>query len=171
MRRITAFYQDITRVKADILVAGITTDLRPPRGLAGKVDWYMGGFLSRQILGGKLDGRPGVMTMIAIQGKLLTPRLLLVGVGAAAAMTQEDAASHFRPVGDTVRELGLQKVALEIPAIETPKSGVYDIVRGVMKGFRRAFKEERGPGTYCEIQILARTEEESEGWRRVLRNL
>ncbi len=169
MRRITAFYQDITRVKADILVAGITTDVRPPRGLAGKVDWYMGGFLSRQILGGKLDGRPGVMTMIAIQGKLLTPRLLLVGVG--AAMTQEDAAGHFRPLGDTIRELGLQKVALEIPAIETPKSGVYDIVRGVMKGFRRAFKEERGPGTYCEIQILARTEEESEGWRRVLRNL
>lgn len=170
MRRITAFYQDITRVKADILVAGITTDLRPPRGLAGKVDWYMGGFLSRQILGGMLDGRPGVMTLIAIQEKLLTPRLLLVGVG-GGAMTHEDVALSFRPVGDTIRELGLQKVALEIPAIETPKSGTYDIVTGIMKGFRRAFKEERGPGTYCEIQILARTEEESEGWRRVLRNL
>jgi hypothetical protein len=171
MRRITAFYQDITRVKADILVAGITTDIRPPRGLAGKVDWYMGGFISRQILGGILDGRQGAMTLIAIKEKLLTPRLLLVGVGAAAAITQEDAAIHFSPLGDTIRELGLQKVALEIPAIETPKSGTYEIVRGIMSGFRRAFKEEKGPGTYCEIQILARTEKESEGWRRVLRNL
>ena len=170
MRRVTAFFQDITRVKADMLIAGITTDVRPPFGLAGRVDWYLGGFVSRQILGGVLDGSPGAMTLVAIRDKLLTPRLLLVGLGKSAGLRPADAAVHFRGLGMVVRELGLQRVALEVPAIETPRTGSHEILRSVMEGFRKAF-DNQGADTYCEIQILARTEEESEGWRRVVRNI
>ena len=169
MKRITASYQDVTRVKADIFVAGITTDVRPPRGIAGKVDWYLGGFISRQMLEGTLKGRAGEMTLMDIRGKLLTPRLLIIGLGKEVSLNREAAAAHFRRLGSAVRDLGLGKVALEIPAMETPKGGTYVILSETLRGFKEAY-EEGDSKMYYEIQILARNEKESEGWRRVVRS-
>ena len=112
----------------------------------------------------------GTRTLVAVQGKLLTPRLLLVGLGAGGGLDREAAAKGFFFLGGTVRSLGLRSVALEIPAIETPRSGAYHILGETLRGFREAFTEDGTP-QHCEIQILARTEEESEGWRRVIRGL
>lgn len=168
--RVTAFYQDITRVKADIFVAGLAAEVKPPRGLVGKVDWYLGGFISRQLLEGTLQGTPGEMTLVAIQEKLLTPKLLLVGMGMLSEQDRNGIAEAFGKVGRTVRELGLTSVALEIPAMETPKSGSYAVLRETLGGFRIAFRERDVP-VHCEVQILARTEMESEGWRKVVRGL
>jgi hypothetical protein len=61
-------------------------------------------------------------------------------------------------------------VALEIPLIETPKSGTYEILQETLAGFRLAYRENDAP-VHCEVQILSRTEVESEGWRRVIRGL
>jgi len=168
--RVTAFYQDVTRVKADIFVAGFMSEIRPPRGLVGKVDWYLGGFISHQIIERTLDARPGEMTLVAVQGKLLTPRLLVVGLGERPDLDQEEAAVHFRHLGSSVRNLGLRSVALEIPQLETPRSGSFPIMGQILKGFRAAFKDHEVP-RHCEIQVLARTEEESEGWRKIIRGL
>ena len=168
--RVTAFYQDVTRVKADIFVAGFTGEVRPPRGLVGKVDWYLGGFISRQILEGTLSLEPGDMTLVAVQGKLLTPRLLLVGTNGAAGRDREGIAEHFRRLGAAVRDLRLRSVALEVPDMETPKSGSFVILGETLAGFREAFSDRENP-LHCEIQVLARTEEESEGWRRIIRGL
>ena len=67
--------------------------------------------------------------------------------------------------------IGLTRsVAMEIPAVETPRSGSYHILGETLRGFREAFTE-NGMPQHCEIQILARTEEESEGWGRVIRGL
>lgn len=168
--RTTAFYQDVTRVKADIFVAGFPQEVRPPKGLVGKVDWYMGGFISRQIRSGTLRVLRGEMTLVAIQDKLFTPRLLLVGLGESAGLKRQVAARSFRNVGKAVRDLSLRSVALEIPSIETPKSGFFDILEETLAGFREVFKEKDSP-LHCEIQVLARTEEESEGWRRIIRGV
>jgi hypothetical protein len=168
--RVTAFYQDITRVKADIFIAAFTAEVRPPRGLVGKVDWYLGGFISRQILEGTLHGGSGEMTLVALGGKLLTPKLLLLGLGGGAELRKEDASRLFRRIGQAVRDLKLTSVALEIPLIETPKSGTYEILQETLAGFRLAYRENDAP-VHCEVQILSRTEVESEGWRRVIRGL
>lgn len=168
--RVTAFFQDITRVKADVFIAGFTGEKRPPRGIVGKVDWYLGGFISQQILDGRLDGHTGSMTLVAVQGKLLTPRLLLVGLGDGGGLDRETAAGSFLGLGEAVRRLGLRSVAMEIPPMETPRSGAYRILGETIRGFREAYTEDGTP-LHCEIQILARTEDESEGWRRVIRGL
>lgn len=168
--RVTAFYQDITRVKADIFIAGVAAEVKPPRGLVGKVDWYLGGFISRQVLDESLHGKEGEMTLVAIQEKLLTPRLLLVGMGAPSGLDRSEASRYFGGVGKVVRDLGLTSVALEIPSMETPRSGSYGILRETLSGFRESFREGDVP-LHCEIQILARTESESEGWRKVIRGL
>lgn len=166
--RVTAFYQDVTRVKADIFIAGFPADVRPPRGLVGKVDWYLGGFLSRQIRDRTFKGREGALTLVVAKGKLLTPGLLLVGLGEAASLERERTAAHFRRLGQTVREMRLKSVALEIPPMETPRTGSYPIFQETLAGFREAFLQNGNP-LHCEIQILARNEEESEGWRRIIR--
>ncbi len=168
--RVTAFYQDVTRVKADIFIAGFTADPLPPRGLVGKVDWYLGGFISRQIIEKTLAGREGEMTMVAIQGKLLTPRLLLVGLGDVSRLDRDSAAAHFRRIGPTLKAMDLKSAAIEIPSLETPRSGAYRIVGATLAGFRESFRKDGTP-LHCEVQIMARTEEESEGWRRVVRGL
>lgn len=168
--RVTAFYQDITRVKADIFIAGVTAEVKPPRGLVGKVDWYLGGFISRQVLEESLHGKEGEMTLVAIQEKLLTPRLLLVGMGAPSGLDRSEASRCFGRIGNVVRDLGLTSVALEVPSMETPRSGSYTILRETLSGFRASFRDGDVP-LHCEIQILARTESESEGWRKVIRGL
>ena len=155
---------------ADVFIAGFTGEKRPPRGIIGKVDWYLGGFISRQIIDGRLNGEAGSMTLVAVQGKLLTPRLLLVGLGDVGSLDRERAAESFLGLGEAVRSLGLRSVAMEIPPMETPRSGSYRILGETLRGFREAFTEEGTP-LHCEIQILARTEDESEGWRRVVRGL
>lgn len=168
--RVTAFYQDITRVKADIFVAGLAAEVKPPRGLVGKVDWYLGGFISRQLLQGTLAGKAGEMTLVAIQAKLLTPKLLLMGMGAPSELDRNTTSRNFGRIGRAVRDLGLTSVALEVPPLETPRSGSYAILRETLNGFRNAFREGDVP-LHCEVQILARTESESEGWRRVIRGM
>lgn len=170
MNRVTAFYQDVTRVKADIFIAGITMDMSPPKGLVGRVDWYLRGFISRQVLDGKLNAGEGEMTLVALQNKLFTPRILMVGLGREEDLNSDSTAASFSLLGGIVRDLGVGRVALEIPAVEVSGDGPYKILRETMRGFQDAF-EEGEKRAYCEIQLLARTEEESESWRRVVKGL
>ena len=92
------------------------------------------------------------------------------GLGAPAELERVTTSRHFGRIGRVVRRLGLTSVALEVPAMETPKSGSYAILRETLAGFRDSFREGDEP-LHCEIQILARTESESEGWRKVIRGL
>jgi hypothetical protein len=163
--KIGALYHDVTRVEADLLVAPLWEGDRPPRGLAGYADWHLCGFVSRLIIGGRLRGAAGETTLIASQGRLLTPRLLLLGCGSrAAAFDAEAGAAHAAHAAEVAGDLGVSTVAIEVPVSDT-RAGLRSLVTRIGDLFAAVLPPNEG-----EVQVLANSEEECERWRAAIRD-
>ena len=163
--KIGALYHDVTRVEADLLVAPLWEGDRPPLGLAGFADWHLCGFLSRLILAGRLRGAAGETTLIAAQGRLLTPRLLVLGCGARTAPFDLDAgAAHAAHAAAVAGELKVSSVAIEVPVHDT-RAGLRSLVTRIGDTFAAVLPPNEG-----EVQVLAGSEEECERWRAAIRD-
>jgi hypothetical protein len=162
--RIGALFHDVTRVEADLLVAPLRSGDRPPRGIAGFMDWHLCGFLSRLILDGRLSGASGETTLIASQGRLLAPRLLLLGCGARdAPFDAEAGAAHAERAARVAGGLRISSVAIEVPVSDT-RAGLRALVIRIGDTFTGVLPPNEG-----EVQVLAGSEEECERWRAAIR--
>lgn len=163
--KIGAIHHDVTRVEADLLVAPLWEGARPPSGLAGFADWHLCGFLSRLIIAGRLRGSAGETTLIAAQGRLLTPRLLLLGCGAASApFDLEAGAAHAARAAAVAGDLRVSSVAIEVPVHDT-RAGLRALVSRIGDAFAAALPPNEG-----EVQVIAGSEEECERWRAAIRD-
>ena len=81
--QIRALSERVTRIRTDILVLGFFRMSRPVRGLAGEVDWIYNGIFSRLMKLQKLKGHRGEAMLLASESKLLTPKVLLIGLGSS----------------------------------------------------------------------------------------
>ena len=162
--RIGALFHDVTRLEADLLVAPLWADERPPHGLAGRADWHLCGFLSRLILEGRLSGAAGETTLVAAQGRLLAPRLLLLGCGGREAPFDAVAGSALAERAAAVASgLKISSVAIEIPVSDT-RAGLRSLVTRIGDMFTGVLPPNEG-----EVQVLAGSEEECERWRAAIR--
>ena len=163
--KIGALYYDVTRVEADLLVAPMWSGDRPPRGVAGFADWHLCGFLSRLILDGRMLGDAGETTLIAVQGRLLAPRLLLLGYGPHDSPFDVDAgAAHAGRAALVARDLKISSVAIEVPVSDT-RAGLRSLVTRIGDAFAGVLPPNEG-----EVQVLAQSEEECERWRAAIRD-
>ena len=163
--KIGALCHDVTRVEADLLVAPLWSGDRPPRGIAGFADWHLCGFLSRLILAGRLSGADGETTLIAVQGRLLAPRLLLLGCGRRdAPFDAEAGAAHAGRAAVVAGDLRVSTVAIEVPVSES-RVGLRSLVTRIGDAFAGALPPNEG-----EVQVLAGSEEECERWRAAIRD-
>jgi len=163
--KIGALYHDVTRVEADLLVAPLWSDDRPPRGVAGFADWHLCGFLSRLMIDGRLHGAAGETTLIAVQGRLLAPRLLLLGCGRHdAPFDTEAGAAHAGRAAAVAGDLKISSVAIEVPVSET-RAGLRSLVTRIGDAFAGVLPPNEG-----EVQVLAGSEEECERWRAAIRD-
>jgi hypothetical protein len=163
--KISALWHDVTRVEAELLVAPVRSGERPPRGLAGRADWHLCGFLSRLILAGRILGEEGETTLVAVQGRLHAARLLLLGIGPRGPVTVQDCAAYLHRAAAAAGDLKVASVALEMPAAD-PRLGLRPLLRDLGDAFSGNLPAGEG-----EIQILAGTEEECEVWRRTIRDV
>jgi hypothetical protein len=162
--KIGALHHDLTRVEADLLVAPLWAGDRPPSGMAGRADWHLCGFLSRLILERRLSGAVGETTLIAVQGRLSAPRLLLLGCGPRATFDADAGAAHAARAAAIAADLKVSKVALEIPVNDT-RGGLRSLVARIADAFAAALPPNEG-----EVQLLTGTEEECERWRGAIRD-
>lgn len=163
--KIGALHHDLTRVEADLLVAPLWSDDRPPRGVAGFADWHLCGFLSRLIIGGRLSGAAGETTLVAVQGRLLAPRLLLLGHGRRGPVFDAEAgAAHALRAAGVAGELKVSTVAIEVPVVDT-RAGLRALVTRIGDVFAAVLPPNEG-----EVQVLAGGEEECERWRAAIRD-
>jgi hypothetical protein len=79
---VQVIFQDVRNVEADALVVGFFKDVRPLKGLAGRLDWLLCGSLSRLLLENRLRGSLGDVALLTAQGKVPAPKIFLVGFGA-----------------------------------------------------------------------------------------
>lgn len=163
--KIGALYHDLTRVEADLIVAPLWSGDRPPRGIAGFADWHLCGFLSRLILAGRLGGSSGETTLVAVQGRLLAPRLLLLGCGGRGQPFDAAAGvAHAELAAGVAGALKVSSVAIEIPVSDT-RAGLRSLVARIGDIFAGVLPPNEG-----EVQVLAGSEEECERWRAAIRD-
>src|SRR3989338_6290168 len=75
----------VDKIEADVVALTFFEDERPLRGVAGLADWRMNGALSRLILNETLSGKEGESLLMSTDGRILSPRLLLFGLGETKA--------------------------------------------------------------------------------------
>lgn len=99
----------------EALVLPFFEDERPLRGAAGLVDWRLCGRLSRLIgAGGRVSGAANEVTLYP-GGRVVFPRLLLVGLGRSDAFDENTARRAADDIATAVTKLGVQRVALSLP--------------------------------------------------------
>jgi hypothetical protein len=162
--RIGALFHDVTRLEADLLVAPVWEGDRPPHGLAGRADWHLCGFISRLILAGQLRGTPGETMLVAVQGRLPAPRLLLLGGGSSRPFDASAGAAHAARAAAVAADLKVSTVVLEMPVRDT-RAALGALVARVADVFAKALPPNGG-----EVQLLAGSEAECEVWRAALRD-
>jgi hypothetical protein len=65
------------------LVATFFQNERPPRGLAGRLDWHFQGAISRHIQAGAISGKLGECVYLPLKHRQSTFHLILLGCGEA----------------------------------------------------------------------------------------
>lgn len=107
--------ESLTRVGAEIAVAGFFRDQRPLRGGAGLADWRLCGWLSRLLLARRASGELGEAVLATTHGRLRAPRLLLVGLGPRARFGADVHRSAVEAVLRRLLDLAAGSAALDLP--------------------------------------------------------
>ena len=99
----------------EVLVATLTSDERPPHGLAGMVDWRLAGRLSRLIESGFATGNEGEVLLVPGKPKLPFDKVVLFGIGPVAEFGE----AVFRTVVEnmlaTLEGLRSRTAVVELP--------------------------------------------------------
>ncbi len=111
---LATYLGDLRFLAADLIVAGIYRDERPPKGLAGQLDWFIYGHLSELLISGRLRGERGECALIATQGKIGTPRYMVVGLGNRGEMNQAALERLWPDVLGRVRSMKAGIAAVEL---------------------------------------------------------
>src|SRR6185369_10036852 len=75
---------ELDRVGAEVLVAALFRDERPPRGVAGLFDWRSAGRLSRLLIQGFATGELGEVLMTPAKPCLPFDKVIFFGAGNSA---------------------------------------------------------------------------------------
>ncbi len=99
------------RLAADVAVAGVCSDDRPLRGGAARADWRLCGLISRLLVEERVSGAAGEAVLVPCDGRLRTPRLLILGLGPRTSRKVAEIQSIARDAFDRVLGLGLESAA------------------------------------------------------------
>jgi cytosol aminopeptidase family protein len=128
--------QDVTRVESEAVVVGFFEDVRPLKGLAGKLDWLLCGSLSDLLLANKLRGSLGDVALLTARGKVSVSKIFMVGLGPASDFSLPALKNAARTAAASVAGAGASSAAFEYlrPARITHESGVPVLRQGLSEG-------------------------------------
>jgi hypothetical protein len=101
--------------ECDIIVTGFFQDERPLKGSGGWVDWRLNGMLSRFLIEKRLTGDWKEATLIPSQGRVMSPIILLLGLG----QVKEYSYLRLRELSpfllETLKKLNTSNICLSFP--------------------------------------------------------
>ncbi len=110
-----ATLEALDTLEADALLLFLSREARPPKGVAGLVDWRMAGALSRFVARGWMEGRSGEMTLSPGRGRLEGLSLVTCGVGEGTAVTEVDLQRTVERACQALTALGVRTLACGLP--------------------------------------------------------
>lgn len=104
----------LDELTADTLVLCVTEEQRPLRGAAGFADWRLCGRLSRLLETGAISGATTEKLLLPSQGRLPTPRVVVLGWGRHEDLPAE-ATRRMEQICKTLHDLRATHVAIALP--------------------------------------------------------
>src|SRR5919109_1227653 len=98
--------RDITKVESDAVVVGFFEDVRPLKGLAGRLDWLLCGSLSRLLIENRLRGSLGDVALLTARGKIPAQKIFMVGLGPRSGFSLPALKSAARTAAASVERAG-----------------------------------------------------------------
>ncbi len=124
----------VVHAPGDTLLLPVPEDERPLRGDAGWIDWRLCGEISRHLLSGYVTGKSGEAILFPGRAPLRATRVLLLGVGPRAGLSDGVVQRMMGEAAGRLRELGSRSVLLALPSgIELERSA-RDLRRGLLLG-------------------------------------
>lgn len=99
----------------EVLVAALVAGECPPRGVAGLVDWRLGGSLSRLIAQGFVGGHLGEVLLVAGRPKLPFEKILLFGLGPRPEFDERVFRAVLGRILGTLEGLRARTAVVELP--------------------------------------------------------
>jgi len=118
LKRVSLLPPDLGRwdqTEADGLCVAFFSDERPLRGASGLCDWRLCGAISRALLGGRMSGDVGEVTLMPAMGRLTFSKILLFGLGPSDAMSDAVCRSVCRQMAVATARMGWRRVAIAPP--------------------------------------------------------
>ncbi len=115
LRFLQPHLRQLERSVSEVLVLSVSEGERPPRGVAGLVDYRLAGSISALIKRGELLGRVNEQVLITGKPRLPFEKILLVGAGPADRFNPQVFISVIDCVFMTLQSLKLRRAAIELP--------------------------------------------------------
>jgi hypothetical protein len=137
---INIVHQPITQIDCQAAVFYIYSDIRPPKGPSGTVDWYMNGFISKLIKQGKITGRLNEIALLATQGRIMAQKALLLGLGHSKDVQLDMIYNVWKQGMSALCATDIYLFATSIPFISDWGWGAGDTVKRMMQGITRGIE-------------------------------
>jgi hypothetical protein len=115
LRFIPRDLKKLDQSSAEVLVAGVMQDERPPRGLAGLVDWRLCGQLSRLIKSGFFTADLGQTMILRSKPALSVDKALFIGCGVRADFDERAFLSVVTKIMSVLQGLKAGQALVELP--------------------------------------------------------
>lgn len=104
-------------IQADLLVTTYFQDLGSPKGPTGMIDWRLNGFISRSIVEKRITGARGEITLLPLNQKFETQRMILVGLGKWKEYTVSELRLLLPSIQKAVMQMNPAHVCFCIPRV------------------------------------------------------
>lgn len=105
----------LDQLGTEILVCGLAEGELPPHGVAGLVDWRLGGRLSRLLARGFVRGALGEVLLLPGKPKLPFDKVILFGLGERATFEEAIYCSVVDRILTTLLQLRARAAVVELP--------------------------------------------------------
>lgn len=106
---------ELDRVGAEVLVAALFRDERPPRGVAGLFDWRSAGRLSRLMVDGFASGALGEVLMTPAKPSLPFDKVIFFGAGDRESFDDLVFGALIERILSTMEGLRTRSVVAQLP--------------------------------------------------------
>lgn len=144
----------IEDIEGEVLVLFHFEDMPAPRGFLGRVDWFLGGRISRLISQERFSGAKGSTLLLFIGRKIRAGWVLVLGLGGRSQLEEETFCRGSLQVAEALGSLRLSQVIVAPPyeTLDTlPGEAAEDFLQWILWAL-----SEQTPAPELSLTILER---------------